>query len=198
MCVDLINMFVFHSAYLSHINYIWFEIVIDTACSGYAAEHHVGRRYNCISSSGAAVQGHCTALSSKCEQCHIDSWSRKLNADLLTVVLLICCWVVGQALAICYWCFSWICIERLYHSLWRDWYRCRYNDYTHDPLSACNCTPPYSGENAISARCDLNPANGTYPFDSLGHRSHGGTDAKVCFISIIWLVACTEIFVFSA
>jgi len=57
---------------------------------------------------------------------------------------------------------------------------CRYNDYTHDPLSACNCTPPYSAENAISARCDLNPANGTYPFDSLGHRSHGGTDAKVC------------------
>lgn len=55
----------------------------------------------------------------------------------------------------------------------------RYNDYTHDPLSACNCTPPYSAENAISARCDLNPANGTYPFDSLGHRSHGGSDAKI-------------------
>lgn len=55
----------------------------------------------------------------------------------------------------------------------------RYNDFTHDPLSACNCTPPYSAENAISARCDLNPINGTYPFGALGHRSHGGTDMKM-------------------
>lgn len=55
----------------------------------------------------------------------------------------------------------------------------RYNDFTHDPLSACNCTPPYSAENAISARCDLNPINGTYPFGALGHRPHGGTDMKV-------------------
>ena len=55
----------------------------------------------------------------------------------------------------------------------------RYNDFQHDPLSRCNCTPPYSGENAISARSDLNPASGTYPFGALGHRSHGGTDMKV-------------------
>jgi len=55
----------------------------------------------------------------------------------------------------------------------------RYNDYTRDPLSRCNCTPPYSAENAISARSDLNPKNGTYPFASLGHRSHGGIDMKV-------------------
>jgi len=55
----------------------------------------------------------------------------------------------------------------------------RYNNYTLDPLSACNCTPPYSAENAISARCDLNPKNGTYPFGALGHRSHGGTDMKL-------------------
>lgn len=55
----------------------------------------------------------------------------------------------------------------------------RSNDYTNDPLSACECTPPYSAENAISARSDLNPANGTYPFDSLGHRSHGGIDMKL-------------------
>jgi len=54
----------------------------------------------------------------------------------------------------------------------------RYNDYTHDPLSRCNCTPPYSAENAIAARNDLNPANGTYPFSALGHRSHGATDMK--------------------
>ncbi|PVD33062.1 hypothetical protein C0Q70_08510 [Pomacea canaliculata] len=55
----------------------------------------------------------------------------------------------------------------------------RYNDFTKDPLSRCNCTPPYSAENAISARSDLNPANGTYPFGALSHRSHGGVDMKL-------------------
>lgn len=55
----------------------------------------------------------------------------------------------------------------------------RYNDYKYDPLSRCNCTPPYSAGNAIAARNDLNPANGTYPFPALGHRSYGATDAKV-------------------
>lgn len=55
----------------------------------------------------------------------------------------------------------------------------RYNDYQHDELSKCNCTPPYSAENAISARSDLNPKSGTYPFSALGHRSHGGTDMKL-------------------
>ncbi|CAG0896453.1 unnamed protein product [Cyprideis torosa] len=55
----------------------------------------------------------------------------------------------------------------------------RYNDYQNDPLSRCNCTPPYSAENAISARNDLNPKNGTYPFPALGHRSHGAIDVKV-------------------
>lgn len=60
----------------------------------------------------------------------------------------------------------------------------RYNDYTHDPLSRCNCTPPYSAENAVSARCDLNPANGTYAFGALGHRPHGGTDMKLTTASL--------------
>ena len=67
----------------------------------------------------------------------------------------------------------------------------RYNNFRHDPLSRCEgCDPPYSAENAISARyfhstvlfdsilqhslfflrCDLNPKNGTYPFGALGHR----------------------------
>lgn len=36
----------------------------------------------------------------------------------------------------------------------------RYNDFKHDPLSQCDCQPPYSAENAISARNDLNMANG--------------------------------------
>ncbi|KAG8181373.1 hypothetical protein JTE90_008842 [Oedothorax gibbosus] len=55
----------------------------------------------------------------------------------------------------------------------------RYNDYTRDPLSKCNCTPPYSAHNAISARDDLNPANGTYPITSLGHSPFGAIDLKV-------------------
>ncbi|XP_066989781.1 putative phospholipase B-like 2 [Macrobrachium rosenbergii] len=55
----------------------------------------------------------------------------------------------------------------------------RYNDFKNDPLARCDCTPPYSAENAISARNDLNPKNGTYPFGALGHRSHGGTDMKM-------------------
>ena len=66
----------------------------------------------------------------------------------------------------------------------------RYNDFEKDPLSACNCTPPYSAENGISARCDLNPANGTYPFGALGHRCHGGTDNKVSHIAIYVHICC--------
>ncbi|CAE1174865.1 Putative phospholipase B-like 2,Putative phospholipase B-like 3,Phospholipase B-like protein B,Phospholipase B-like 1 [Acanthosepion pharaonis] len=55
----------------------------------------------------------------------------------------------------------------------------RYNDFTHDPLSKCNCTPQGNAELAISARSDLNPANGSYPQNFLGHRPHGGTDMKL-------------------
>lgn len=55
----------------------------------------------------------------------------------------------------------------------------RSNDFQHDPLSRCNCSPPYSAENAIASRNDLNLVNGTYPFHALSHRSSGATDAKV-------------------
>uniref|UniRef100_K9J1Z8 Phospholipase B-like n=1 Tax=Desmodus rotundus TaxID=9430 RepID=K9J1Z8_DESRO len=56
----------------------------------------------------------------------------------------------------------------------------RYNDFLHDPLSLCKaCDPQPNGENAISARSDLNPANGSYPFQALQQRSHGGIDVKV-------------------
>jgi hypothetical protein len=55
-----------------------------------------------------------------------------------------------------------------------------YNDFLHDPLSLCKtCDPQPNGENAISARSDLNPANGSYPFQALHQRSHGGIDVKV-------------------
>ncbi|KAI7808257.1 putative phospholipase B-like 2 [Triplophysa rosa] len=56
----------------------------------------------------------------------------------------------------------------------------RYNNYKEDPLSVCDdCVPVQNGENAISARSDLNPANGTYPFGALRQRPHGGTDMKL-------------------
>lgn len=56
----------------------------------------------------------------------------------------------------------------------------RYNNFKEDPLSKCEgCDPPSNGENTISARSDLNPANGTYPFGALRQRQHGGTDMKL-------------------
>ncbi|KAJ9596928.1 hypothetical protein L9F63_012053 [Diploptera punctata] len=61
----------------------------------------------------------------------------------------------------------------------------RYNNYKYDPLSRCECTPPYSGENAIAARNDVNPANGTYPFAALGHRSHTATDMKLATADLV-------------
>lgn len=56
----------------------------------------------------------------------------------------------------------------------------RYNDFQHDPIATqgCGTNPPYSAENAIAARDDLNPANGVYPISALGHRDHAGIDAK--------------------
>ncbi|CAL1540352.1 unnamed protein product [Lymnaea stagnalis] len=55
----------------------------------------------------------------------------------------------------------------------------RYNNFQNDPLSRCNCTPPYSAENAIACRDDLNPIDGKYPFGALGHRPHIATDMKL-------------------
>uniref|UniRef100_A0A672RK58 Phospholipase B-like n=1 Tax=Sinocyclocheilus grahami TaxID=75366 RepID=A0A672RK58_SINGR len=56
----------------------------------------------------------------------------------------------------------------------------RYNNYEEDPLSRCDgCDPAQNGENSISARSDLNPGNGSYPFGALRQRPHGGTDMKV-------------------
>ena len=63
----------------------------------------------------------------------------------------------------------------------------RYNNFKNDPLSVCNCTPPYSAEYAISARSDLNPSDGTYPIPALARRCHGGTDNKVLCSSFLSL-----------
>ena len=56
----------------------------------------------------------------------------------------------------------------------------RYNNFTQDPISRQGCTgnPPFSAENAIAARDDLNPADGNYTIAALGHRDHAAIDAK--------------------
>ncbi|RWS09729.1 putative phospholipase B-like 2 isoform X1 [Dinothrombium tinctorium] len=55
----------------------------------------------------------------------------------------------------------------------------RYNNFKNDPLSRCNCTPPYSAKLAIAARDDLNDPNGIYPIPSLGFGAEGAIDAKL-------------------
>ena len=37
----------------------------------------------------------------------------------------------------------------------------------------------FKAENAIAARCDLNPPQGKYPFGALGYRQHGAIDMKM-------------------
>ena len=55
----------------------------------------------------------------------------------------------------------------------------RYNDYQHDPISSCNCTPAYTSQYTISSRSDLHDKNGVYPFPALAFRDHMGTDVKI-------------------
>ena len=59
------------------------------ACGGFAAERRAGSRYRSTAPSGSGVsaRGRSTALSSKCEQCHVDSWRRNLNAELFDTEL---------------------------------------------------------------------------------------------------------------
>lgn len=61
----------------------------------------------------------------------------------------------------------------------------RYNDFKHDPISKCKCTPPYSAENTIAARSDLNDPNGKYPFAALEQRNHGAVDVKVTSAALV-------------
>lgn len=55
----------------------------------------------------------------------------------------------------------------------------RYNDYQRDPLSRCNCTPPYNPVNAISARYDLLDPEGQYDIPGMDRFALGGIDNKV-------------------
>ncbi|KAH6944344.1 hypothetical protein HPB50_002717 [Hyalomma asiaticum] len=55
----------------------------------------------------------------------------------------------------------------------------RYNDFRNDPLSVCNCTPPYNPTYAIAARFDLFDPQGTYDMPGMYRHAVGGIDAKV-------------------
>ncbi|XP_037498950.1 putative phospholipase B-like 2 [Rhipicephalus sanguineus] len=54
----------------------------------------------------------------------------------------------------------------------------RYNDYTNDPFSSCNCTPPYNPVYAISSRYDLLDPHGKYDVPRMYRRPVGGIDMK--------------------
>ncbi|XP_065301953.1 putative phospholipase B-like 2 [Dermacentor albipictus] len=55
----------------------------------------------------------------------------------------------------------------------------RYNDYTRDPFSRCNCTPPYNPVYAVSSRYDLLDPHGKYDIPKMYRRPVGGMDTKV-------------------
>ena len=67
------------------------------ACGGFAAEHSLGRKYRLTVvadgrlTTACHYRGRSMALSSKCEQCHFDSWRRKLSTDLCEMELCCCC-----------------------------------------------------------------------------------------------------------
>ncbi|OCT98155.1 hypothetical protein XELAEV_18010385mg [Xenopus laevis] len=46
-------------------------------------------------------------------------------------------------------------------------------------LKSSSCNPPQNGENAISARFDLNLVNGSYPFGAMSQRQQGGMNMKL-------------------
>ncbi|XP_075560204.1 putative phospholipase B-like 2 isoform X3 [Dermacentor variabilis] len=58
-------------------------------------------------------------------------------------------------------------------------YNVAYNDYTHDPFSQCNCTPPYNPVYAISSRYDLLDPHGKYDVPRMYPQPVGGIDMKL-------------------
>ncbi|XP_037498951.1 putative phospholipase B-like 2 [Rhipicephalus sanguineus] len=54
----------------------------------------------------------------------------------------------------------------------------RYNDYTRDPYSRCNCTPPYNPVYALMSRYDLLDPHGKYDVPTMNRQPVGGLDTK--------------------
>ncbi|KAL1417820.1 hypothetical protein MTO96_006077 [Rhipicephalus appendiculatus] len=55
----------------------------------------------------------------------------------------------------------------------------RYNDFKNDPLSRCNCSPPYNPTYAVAPRYDLIDPHGMYDIPEMYPRAVGGIDVKV-------------------
>jgi hypothetical protein len=102
------------------------------------------------------------------------------------------CWLLFYLVFLfpCY-CSCWLHLIIIF-ILWSLLFR--YNDFKNDPLSRCNCTPPYSGFNTISARLDLNNPDGTYPIDELGFGLVGGFDMKASFVwKCVYVCICVYV-----
>ena len=99
-----------------------------TAAGGFAAERHAGRRYRSIAA-GTVLQA--TALSSKCEQCLVESRRRRLNTKLFTLryFLYICTVFQYCIFIVTCWFYSYITCVHLFISvpsmLWRCWFGVR-------------------------------------------------------------------------
>lgn len=65
------------------------------------------------------------------------------------------------------------------HNMTTLYHLMRYNNFKEDPLSRCNCSPPYTAEFSISARNDLNDPMGKYPLNEFTFRSTMAIDAKM-------------------
>ncbi|KAL3255441.1 hypothetical protein MRX96_017350 [Rhipicephalus microplus] len=53
-----------------------------------------------------------------------------------------------------------------------------YNDFKNDPLSRCNCSPPYNPTYAVAPRYDLIDPRGVYDIPEMYPRVVGGIDVK--------------------
>ncbi|EEC17182.1 conserved hypothetical protein [Ixodes scapularis] len=58
-------------------------------------------------------------------------------------------------------------------------YNVAYNNYTHDPVSRCNCTQKYNPVSAISARFDLLSPSLSTGLPGVKQKAVGGTDMKL-------------------
>jgi len=71
------------------------------ACSRFATECPVDRRYQSLPGTGTQQQRHrSTVHSNKCGQCHVDSRGTRLNTDLfdtLFIFTMTCCWQLWNA-----------------------------------------------------------------------------------------------------
>ena len=92
------------SVYQSGVHLSVPSVYVATSCCGFAAGRPVGRRYQSTAVGGGPPQQQwrhrSMVVSSKCEQCHIYSHLRRLNAGLfITQLESFCCPIEGGRLS---------------------------------------------------------------------------------------------------